>query len=171
MGERSQIFIRYKDNGLLAYQMKYVDGPGLVDTLLYVADHRDELLNGGDEQFLIGENIQSQPAIEINPEGKQEAYYPSIWNRSNQCGKLFIDIGIDGAIKYCFTDSEDSYPPGNQSPLDVEGYLDWCRTTYDGDPTWIYSPETYRERIEKYSLLSLEELIRFIDPPYEKEKV
>ena len=47
MGERSQIYIRYKDNGLLAYQMKYVDDPGLVDMLLYVADHRDELLNGG----------------------------------------------------------------------------------------------------------------------------
>lgn len=78
MGERSQIYIRYKDNGLLAYQMKYVDVPGLVDMLLYVADYRDELLNGGDEQFLIGVNILSQPATDISQDGMQESHYPSI---------------------------------------------------------------------------------------------
>ncbi|MBQ8922688.1 MAG: hypothetical protein IJ060_11130 [Oscillospiraceae bacterium] len=126
MGDRSQIYIRYNQNKLLAIQVNYAYGADLIKRAFSYAENAVLSLEKNEKPKVIDEKLLDSFFCNVHSGKKDMKDYTIIFNHSNQCGKCFIEITPDNIVKYCFTDDGCSYPVGNQSPLSYKDYIDWC---------------------------------------------
>ena len=174
MGDRSQHYFKYNGNKLFAQMDKYTDGPDLVKQMLVDIEMAIDALRQGEEiPCAGGENMFDRFFWMVETGQKKLSDYSSIWNWGNQCGKYFVELLPDGSIIYCFTNSEESFPPGKQEALDWKGYLAWSRTTYESDPRWEedshYDFDVIQKEISAYRVMTTEELRGFLEFPYDME--
>lgn len=159
MGDRSQVYIRYKNDKLKAYHLKYSGGTDFINDLFYFTDSFVKALKNNEEPVLPFESILDWHYADVIDGKRELTDYSNIWNWSNQLGKIFIDIKPDYSVRYCFTDSNSSYPPGEQKALSIDGYLKWYGTanTIEKDNT------------KEYALMTDTDLKEFILYPYDME--
>lgn len=173
MGDRSQIYIKYDKDKLLAIQEKYFLGYDFIDSAVFYAKNVISFLKGKEELINNGEDLLDRFFFFVRDGEADLQNYRNKFNHCNQCGKCFIEIQPDYSVKYCFTDDGKSYPAGTQKCLDWKAYLQWCIEDFE------YEENTANKELEtkslfesgstRYILMSEEELKAFVDFQYDME--
>lgn len=171
MGQRSQIYIAYKDSGenkLIAryYQWNYGSrmisrARGLVEWLSehidYLAWESEKIARVADVNFDFRDIVISHDLIK---EGHEYGFNP-FTEVGNNDGKLFVLVK-EKSIKYCFTDGDIA------APLTAEQYMEWddcSRDTEENDGS------NYTENckfLNRFELMSEEELWEMINADYKE---
>ena len=173
MGDRSQIYIKYDNDKLLAIQEKYALGYDFIKGAVFYAENAISFLKGKEELMIIGEDLLDRFFFFVR-DGKTDLQkYRNIFNHCNQCGKCFIEVQPDYSIKYCFTDNQKSYPAGTQKCLDWRAYLQWCGEEFDYEEYTgnkeLEAQSLCENRFARYILMSEEELKAFMEFQYDME--
>lgn len=187
MGQRSQIFVRYrhnKESKLIATHLQWNYGERMVSRARYTMEWLSCYSDGYANMIYLYEN-KLRRIIEVNFDMKDVVIGDDIvkyfmennrkpdnnmndlvfYGYANNDGRLFIDYLPDGKIKYAFTGSEFS-----DTVMDTEHYMLWnlgedWRSEMDDDDLECY--EKNRKWIEEHAeLMTWEELHEFIADNY-----
>ena len=173
MGDRSQIYIKYGDR-IWMNHVKYLYGDEMLSTLIATSEIMIDKLKGGDKipskmPLWMGEDMLYSHFyyVEHGRKDLQDTEY--LWNYCNQCGKMFIEVCDDFSVKYCFTDTEDSFPVGKQNAMDWKELIEWDKKDIfiSFEDVWKNAPVYGKKIDEKLILMSQEELEAFIMYPYD----
>ena len=173
MGDRSQIYIKYDNDKLLAIQVKYALGYDFIGSAAFYAESVISLLKNNEELILIGEDLLDRFFFSVRDGEADLQKYRNIFNYYNQCGKCFIEIQPDYSVKYCFTDDGKSYPAGTQKCMNRKAYLQWC--IEDSGYEYIAADKEsetqslFENGPTRYIFMSEEELKAFVEQQYDMD--
>ena len=171
MGQRSQIYVAYKDNEehkLVARYYQWNFGSrmvsrarGLIEWLSeridYLAWESDKIARVADVNFDFRDIVISTDLIE---EKRKYGFNP-FTEVDNDDGKLFILV--EGkSLKYCFTDGDIA------APLTAEQYMEWDNCAKDTEEN---DGSNYTENckfLSEFELMSEEELWKMINANYKE---
>ena len=173
MGDRSQIYVKYDNDKLLAIQVKYALGYDFIGSAAFYAESVISLLKNNEELIFIGEDLLDRFFFSVHNGETDLQKYRNIFNYYNQCGKCFIEILPDFSVKNCFTDSGKSYPAGAQKCMDRKAYLQWCIEDsgyeYNAADKVSETESLFENGHIRYILMSEEELKAFVEFQYDME--
>ena len=154
MGQRSQIFVRYEDNGqkkMIAryYQWNYAERmisrarygiEWLKETYKYSFEIERKLYRILDTNFDMIDCVISSDIIKEFVDDDWENYGYTLNNfmfyaQDNNDGKLFIDVLLNGTIKYAFLDYD------NKKIMSGTEYMRWDRGKKWREPTEYFNQE------------------------------
>lgn len=154
MGQRSQIFVRYEDNGqkkMIAryYQWNYGERmisrarygiEWLKDMYKYTPEFERKLYRILDTNFDMIDCVISSDIIKefIDDYWENDGYTLNdfmFYQQDNNDGKLFIDVLLDGTIKYAFLDYN------NKKIMSGTEYMKWNRGKDWKNPTEYFDQE------------------------------
>lgn len=154
MGQRSQIFVRYEDNGqkkMIAryYQWNYAERmisrarygiEWLKETYKYSFEIERKLYRILDTNFDMIDCVISSDIIKEFVDDDWENYGYTLNNfmfyaQDNNDGKLFIDVLSNGTIKYAFLDYD------NKKIMSGTEYMRWDRGKKWREPTEYFNQE------------------------------
>lgn len=165
MGSYNRYYVKYNQDKLIVFAMKDEFGSDFVKGVLeYITTFLDTL-EEKEELWHVGRDILEKYFENVHAGKYNLTDWKYLWNSNGDFGKVFIEIMQDYSVKYCFTDNEDSYPPGNQKPLSWEEYLEWNRPLSE----WENDSRQINEEISRYTLMKQEELKAFIEYPFDME--
>lgn len=154
MGQRSQIFVRYEENGqkkMIAryYQWNYGERmisrarygiEWLKDMYKYTPEFERKLYRILDTNFDMIDCVISSDIIKefIDDDWENDGYTLNnfmFYQQDNNDGKLFIDVLSDGTIKYAFLDYN------NKKIMSGTEYMKWNRGKDWKNPTEYFDQE------------------------------
>ena len=154
MGQRSQIFVRYEENGqkkMIAryYQWNYGERmisrarygiEWLKDMYKYTFEFKRKLYRILDTNFDMIDCVISSDIIKefVNNGWENDGYTLNnfmFYQQDNNDGKLFIDVLPDGTIKYAFLDYD------NKKIMSGTEYMEWDRGRNWKNPTEYFDQE------------------------------
>lgn len=154
MGQRSQIFVRYEENGqkkMIAryYQWNYGERmisrarygiEWLKDMYKYTPEFERKLYRILDTNFDMIDCVISSDIIKefIDDYWENDGYTLNdfmFYQQDNNDGKLFIDVLLDGTIKYAFLDYN------NKKIMSGTEYMKWNRGKDWKNPTEYFDQE------------------------------
>ena len=167
MGDRSQIYIKYDRDKLLAVQVKYALGCEFITRAFLYAEDVISYLKGKKELMIIDEDLLDNFFYNVYKGRLCLRDWRILFNHCNQCGKCFMEIQPDYTINYCFTDDNNSYPAGTQKCLDRKAYLQWCGEAFENDTE---NKGSESEALPaRYSFMPAEGLKAFTELQYDME--
>ncbi len=90
MEDRSQIYIKYDNDKLLAIQEKYALGYDFIGSAVYCAETVISLLKDNEELILIGENLLDRFFFFVHDSEADLQNYQKLFNYCNQCGIIIL---------------------------------------------------------------------------------
>jgi hypothetical protein len=191
MGQRSQIYVRYNGDLIIANYYQWNFAERMISRARYGIEWLKEYLdNGWNWMFKDAHYIRKISRIfdvnfdmkdvaisldimqEYREYGEGSTFCGYVFNQDNNDGQFLVDI-VGDRIFYCFKDV------GEYTPMDAEGYMrweyrfddknDWEKDEYISEEGKVACKENIKRISEMATLMTEEQVREFVNADYESD--